>query len=984
MSSVLNWDEMNQSEEPAVVLLQQMGWTFIPSEQLEPERESLREVLLLPRVTTALKRLNPWISEENIKKAIRNITRVAATSLMETNEKNYISLTYGTTVTQDFGDGQGSRGRTVHFIDFDNPHNNEFIVTRQLRISNAKNQYNFPDIVLFVNGLPLAVIECKSPKITEPTNKGVEQMLRYQELLDKFDGLGCPRLFETTQIVATLSGQAGRYATVGTPKKFWAEWKVPYPLTLDEFQKQVENITPQNVLVYGVFSPTSFLDLIHNFIVYEVEEGKTVKKLARYQQFVAVNNAIKRILNAKNPGDRGGIIWHTQGSGKSLTMVYMAIKLRRLKEVENPTLVIVTDRTDLDGQITTTFQNCGFPNPIRASRISHLKELLAAHEGKTILSTIQKFGGITGQVTDASNVFVMVDEAHRTQYKSLAAKMRQAIKNACFLGFTGTPIDKKGRSTFQTFGPYIHTYTIEEAIKDGATLPIFYESRLPELRVLGESLDAIFDRIFREYTDEEKEEIKSRYATEEAIAGAPKRIERICLDLINHFENYIYPNKFKAQIVAVNRETAVLYKQTLDRLGAPPSALIMSINHNDPKDFRELAVPKDKHKEVIDNQFKKKDHPLAILIVCDMLLTGFDAPVEQVMYLDSPLKEHTLLQAIARVNRVSDGKDYGLIVDYWGISEDLQKALDIFNPEDIVGALRPKNDELPRLEARHQSVMRFFQGVDKGNIEAVLSIIDSQEVRVEFDQAFRRFSQSLDIVLPDPAALKFTKDLRWLNDVRKAARNRFRDDSFDLSGCGEKVKKLIEEHIQTDGIIQLLEPVSIFSREFDERLEELKTPEAKASEMEHAIKHEINIKLDENPIFYKTLKQKLEYIIEARRQQRIDAAEQLRLMNELIKQVRNVGNTAQALGMSEDQFAFYKLITESNEDDSQLDESKRELSSMVLEALNGLAVIDWQNKEDVQREMRRQIKRLLRIAGYGESLEDIVSEIMDLARVRLA
>ncbi len=628
-------------------------------------------------------------------------------------------------------------------------------------------------------------------------------------------------------------------------------------ITLDDFRIELGQLpSAQDVLIRGIFTPANFMDLIRNFIVFEVEGGRSIKKLARYQQFIAVNKAIKRIKEGKNnPQDRGGVVWHTQGSGKSLTMLYMATKLRRLPEAENPTLVMVTDRKDLDRQLSDTFSNCGFPNPIRASRISHLGELLAEHSGKTILTTVQKFGGIGSEATDADNIFVMVDEAHRTQYKSLAAKMRRALPNACFLGFTGTPIDKKDRSTFSTFGPYIHTYTIKEAVDDGATVPIYYEGRMAEMHVEGQTIDAIFDRIFKDYNDEELDLIKSKYATEAAIAGASKRVEQICLDIIKHYEEHIAPNGFKAQLVAVNRETAVLYKETLDRLGAPESALIMSLNHNDPRKYRELAVSKENLDSLLEDQFKNEGHPLAILIVCDMLLTGFDAPIEQVMYLDAPLKEHTLLQAIARVNRVKENKNYGLIVDYWGVSDNLQAALEMFNPEDIEFALLPSSEELPRLQARHQAVLDFFRGVnDKNDMESLLAVIEPEDARAEFDMAFKKFSQSLDNVLPDPAGLKFTESLKWLNDIRSAARNRFRDETIDLSGCGEKVKAMIEQYVSTHGIKQIVAPVSIFSEKFDKHLDGLKSPEAQASEMEHAIRHEITVNLGEKS--YRTTRMK--------------------------------------------------------------------------------------------------------------------------------
>jgi type I restriction enzyme R subunit len=358
-------------------------------------------------------------------------------------------------------------------------------------------------------------------------------------------------------------------------------------------------------------------------------------------------------------------VWHTQGSGKSLTMLWLALKLRRDPTHENPTIVIVTDRKDLDEQISKNFLACGFPNPGQAESVRDLRDLLSGPTGKTILTTVQKFQELQTKegkareeyplLSEASNIFVLADEAHRTQYGGLAANLRKALPNACFFGFTGTPIDKKDRSTLSTFGGYIDTYTIDQAVADGATVPIFYEGRLPELRILGNTLDAVFDRVFIDRSEEERQAIKAKYGTEASIAGAPKRVEAIALDLVDHFTKFIQPNGFKAQVVAVSREVACLYKETLDRLNAPQSAVIISGSNKDDQRLERHHTSEDQRKELIA-RFLKKDDPLQILIVCDMLLTGFDAPIEQVMYLDSPLREHTLLQAIARVNRTADNR----------------------------------------------------------------------------------------------------------------------------------------------------------------------------------------------------------------------------------------------------------------------------------------------------------------------------------------
>jgi len=993
----LTWDELHLVEDPADDLLRELGYTYVAPELLDRERESQAEPMVTKRLAAALLRLNPWMNEENIARAMRHLSHLNATGLLDANEQAHTALVHHITLEQDLGHGQQSQ--TVRFIDFDHPERNEFLFTRQYKVQGAK-QAIIADMVCFVNGIPLVVIECKSPTINDPIGSAKAQLVRYQELDDQYRHLGAPRLFHTTQLLIATCGQAASYATTGTLQRYWAEWKQPYPLTLDKLQTVLGRIpNPQDVLFYGILTPANLLDLVRNFIVFEVIGAKTIKKLARYQQFIATNKAIERITTATDAARRGGIVWHTQGSGKSLTMVFLAVKLRRLPQAENPTLVVVTDRRDLDDQITGTFTRCGFPNPVQAKSGAHLRDVLSSGNGQTVLTTVQKFNDASsgrGALNRTHNVFVMVDEAHRTQYRSLAARMRRALPHACFLGFTGTPIDKNDRSTPVTFGPYIHTYSIEQAVNDGATVPIYYEMRQSDDRVEGESIDSIFARIFRDYSEDDRDAIKRRYATLEAIAGAPRRIERICLDLIDHFESHIRPNGFKAQLVACNRDTVVTYCETLERLGAPPAALIMSSSNDDDERKAKYRLTKEQMDKLIE-RFKDPDDPLAILVVCDMLLTGFDAPVEQVMYLDSPLREHNLLQAIARVNRPADNKDYGLVVDYWGVAEHLQDALGIFDEAEVQQAMLPLTDELPRLQSRHRTVTRFFQGVERNDLEACLRVIEPEDRRAEFEQAFRRFSQSLDMVLPDPAALPYLGDLRWLGKLRAAAKVRFCDDRLDLSDCRAKVRAIIEEHIRSAGIDQLLAPVSILAPEFDEQVDALVSDDAKASAMEHAIRHEIHVRLDENPVFFQSLKERLEQLIQERRQARRDAADVLRQYQGMLGEIRGVRRVAHDMGLSETGLALYQILSQPPKETTDtvvaergpgyhvLDPRKRDMATELLTELESLAVVDWLHKEDVQRMMRRTIKSRLRQAGFDkDQIEALTAQIMELARVRLA
>ncbi|OLS10412.1 DEAD/DEAH box helicase, partial [Brucella abortus] len=655
-------------EEPATDLLRVLfDYKPLSPEDVRRLRDGLAtEPVLTLRLAECLTRLNPWLDDDGVRRAVAAVTRVTAVDVMEANESAYTALTYG--VTAPHTEGGRRQDRNMRFFDFDDPSANTFEFARQVAIKGARQDI-IPDIVVYVNGLPLAAIECKSPSLADPMGEAIRQFRRYENR-DEFAGLGAPRLFETAQISIALARDVAKYGTTLTPARQWAEWKDPYPLTLDALAAQLGRTpTGQDILLAGLLAPANLLDLIRNFVVFETIGGRRIKKLARYQQFVAVGKAIERIRTAPNPQRRGGVIHHTQGSGKSLTMVFLATKLRRLPEAENPTIVIVTDRTDLDDQITGQFQRSGFANPIQAESGDSLRKALSGGAGTTVLTTVHKFHSAVPKrssvISKARNVFVMVDEAHRTQYGALAARMRAGLPNACMIAFTGTPIDKKDRSTREAFGDYLHRYLIDQAVKDGATVPIYYEMRDARIRIDGRDFEREVRAAFPELSEDEIAKLRRGTGLQEKLAGAPVRVEAIAQDILSHYRSTIEPNGFKAQIVTVSRDVAVTYVEALERLGAPECALIMSASNNDSARLQARHLSKRDRDSKI-SRFKKRDDPLKILVVCDMLLTGFDAPIEQVLYLDAPLREHTLLQAIARVNRTADGKTYGLVVDYWG------------------------------------------------------------------------------------------------------------------------------------------------------------------------------------------------------------------------------------------------------------------------------------------------------------------------------
>lgn len=957
--------------------LQKFGYDYVHGGELNRERTSTTEVVLNKRLTESVKRLNPWISENNLNKVVHNITRMDATSLMEANQRFHDYLVNKLSIVQDVGDGR--KNQTVTLIDFDNIENNDFVVTNQLGITNATGTI-YPDIMVYVNGMPLVVIECKSPELPPDMQLGqaIRQLLRYQDVNEK--------LFYYNQFLISTSNDRAKVGTIGAQARHYSTWKEPYPLSVEDIG---ENASPQDILTAGILDKARLFDMIQNFIVYEPEDGRVIKKMARYQQYRAVNKAVKRVQTGEHPQSRGGVVWATQGSGKSLAMVFLSMKLRRIEALKNPVIVVVTDRQDLDRQITATFKRSGFPNPQQAESVEQLKSLLQQGPGTTVMTLVQKFQTNEDEeyplLTVDENVIVLVDESHRTQYSSLALNMRTGLPNATYIGFTGTPIDKEDKSTIRTFGSYIDKYSIEKAVEDGATVPIFYEARLVDLHVQGESIDTLFNRFFREYSDEDKERIKQKYVTEQALTESHKRIRSIVLDMIEHYEKHIEPNGFKAQVVTVSRQAAVTYKKFLDALSDYESAVIISPKHNDEPEMQQYALSSAEEKEMIE-RFKKPldEDPLAFIIVCDKLITGFDAPIEQVMYLDKPLKEHNLLQAIARTNRTYEHKTHGLIVDYYGVSRFLEKALGIFHDDDVKGAMFHVDEEIPRLQSRHRRVMQFFDGISRNDLEGHVRVLEPEDRRNTFDTAFKKFSESMDMIMPSPQAKPFIDDLKWLGKVRKHAKSRYYidDGTMDISDTGGKVRELIEEYVYATSPKILFEPVSILSHQFDEKLDAIKEPEAKAAEMEHAIKHEIRVKFDENPVKYTSLKERLELLIEQRKERQLEFEDLFETYQEMREELTNLDQESQSYGLKDTKhLPFYQLLEAQVPEDIE-QEKIRDLTELIIEIIRDNAVIDWTEKDDVKRNMRSQLKRQLRASTIpNKRVESVTRELVQLGEI---
>lgn len=1012
-------DELEKVELPALEQLQELEWEYIEGAKLSPdesdERSSYKEVVLEKRLTDAIKRINPWINDENLRKVVRDLTKTQYPNLVEANQAIWTQINQCVSVTQDLG--KGNKGQTVHIIDFENNENNEFLCTNQFKVSGV-NQNIIPDIVCFVNGLPLAVIECKSPYITNPMEAGIDQLLRYANRRNASDEEGAEKLFHYNAMMVSTHRDKARVGTITSSMEHYLEWKDPYPSEVDEEQKGlcrrgpvegwdypwgavipphkpviIHEPTAQEILLEGLFDQRNFLDILQNFTVFEPMDGRIIKKIPRYQQFRAVHKTIERLKSSKKAKKRGGVIWHTQGSGKSLTMVFLSIKIRRDTKLRDHKLVFLTDRTQLDGQLTSTFENAQGETVHNASSVAHLKELLAKDSSDIVTAMVQKFQESADQfefpvLNESSKIIVLADEAHRTQYGTLGAAINVALPNAPRIAFTGTPLIKTQKTT-NTFGSYIDTYTIEQAVKDGATVQILYEGREPTVRVTGDSLDSLFDEYFEDRTDEEKAAIKAKFGTNRAVLEAPQRIRRVCMDIVKHYREHIQPNGFKAMIVTSSRNAAILYKEQLDKLEAPQSAVIISGDHNDEKRFWEYTDGT-KHKEQIKD-FKKPlgvgegQSELSFLIVKDMLLTGFDAPIAQVMYLDRRLSDHTLLQAIARVNRTNKNKFRGYIVDYFGLSDYLTEALEMFSTDDIEGALVDLKDEIPKLKSAHTRVLKHFEGVDLDDLDASILALKDEVKRQSFQTDFNIFSKQLDIILPDPQATPFLHDLRRLGKISVGARNLYRDEQLDIAGAGAKVRELIEEHVYSTGVNPKIPPIDLLDPNYKEQLNQHKSSRSQASEIENAINHHIKVNIDEDPVYYKKLSERLEQIIQEYEDKWDELVQLLLDLRDNIETDHK--QQATDLGLSPTELSFYNILIaelggEEAVDAEKAEQVKRVVQSLVEMLAEATRIVGFFDKWDEQKRVKRDIKRVV-IAEFDESLVKPVTErFMELAEVK--
>lgn len=1087
----MGW-ELETSEKPFVEQLLGLGWRHVEGDLDNPassgraafteviQEATLRRKLLELNLREVGGRAETWLDDERVSQAIGAITRIGAHRLMEAN-RAATELLLGGIIVEGLPGWDGGRGQTIHFIDWANPERNEFTVINQYRVDcppgfNRGKAFIVPDLVLLVNGIPLVVVECKSPSVPEPLAAAVDQLRRYSNQrrasFEVDDNEGNESLFQTNQLLIATSFDEARMGTIGAAFHHYAAWKTVVPRTEAEVAASLgkDKISEQERLVAGLLTKTNLLDVVRHFTLFMQVEGQTVKAVCRYQQFRAVAHAIERLRTGATRAQdgehdrRGGIVWHTQGSGKSLTMVFLVRKLRSDPILRRFKVVIVTDRKDLEKQLSETATLIG-ENVLRVTSNDDFKRQLRRVAPDIVFAMIQKQRGgdaagepgLTEQdlpkrvgvrepevdeiLNADESILVLVDEAHRSQAGDLHAALQVGLPNCARIGFTGTPIlmgDKK--RTHEIFGEFIDRYTIREAENDGAIVPILYEGRTAHGAVKdGANLDDLFEDLFREHTPEELEAIKKKYAAKGSLFEAPALIADKARDMLRHYVTNILPNGFKAQVVAYSRLAVVRYldafatardellaeagrldpedkaldDETLclrppavqatvqawryrDMLRALEFAPIISGSNNDDPAWKQwtdstIQVQRiQRFKLPLIHKDPSKADPLAFLIVKSMLLTGFDAPIEGVMYLDRPIREAELLQTIARVNRTGYGKRFGIIVDYYGLAHHLKEALEVYADEDIDGALQSLKDEIPVLRDRHLRVVDLFRqrGIeDLTDTEACVEALADERLRAEFSVKLKQFLELLDVVLPRPEGLPFSSDAKRLAFIYARARNRYRDTLVLGKDIGAKVRKLIDDHVVSMGVDPKIPPVSLTDANFGNHVAREPNDRAKASEMEHAIRAHIREHLDEDPVLYRKLSERLRDLLDKMGEQWDELTAALRGMIDEIK----AGHVAVDEGMPElpEHYGpFLRLVVDAAAGEQVIAEVERKkLVDLTVEIVDTIVAEltpnFWRpNRQPAQDALGARIFELLMRARLlpTAQIEALVDRLLELAR----
>ena len=990
--------EVNASQKPAIELLLSMGYTYISPEDCEKQRGSKYHVLLKDILRGQLRKLNRYtyagavneFSAGNIERAMDELDEPLTDGLVRTSEKVYDALLMGKSYPETVGNGK-SLSFNLKYIDWDNWDNNLFHITEEYAVESQDKQHNArPDIVLFINGIPFAVIECKAPHISE--EQAVEQMIRNQQA----DYI--PQLFKYAQIVVATNKNAVKYATTGTPKKFWNVWKEENDTFLNAaLATHITDRTPteQDRNIVSLFSKERVKELVRYFVLFDAN----VKKICRYQQFFAINEIIKTIEQKDAKGNRqSGVIWHTQGSGKSLTMVMLAKYILMELASCHPRVVIVTDRKELDGQIASTFSHTRL-NPARATSGRHLVELVKSGKADVITTIINKFN--TAERLDtknySKNVFVLIDESHRSNYGSMASKMRTVFPNACYIGFTGTPLMKREKNTMARFGKLIHKYTIRDGVEDGAIVPLIYEGRFVEQKVDEENIDMWFKQTTKRLTDSQKEDLRQKWSSIRRLTSTDARIKRIALDINNHFVLGFKDTGFKAMLATNYKRDAIRYLKCFEQFGDLTCGVVIS-----PPDMRESVDDIDEgtdnmvieywekmmkrygdadtYEEAMKNKFC--DGEIDILIVCSKLLTGFDAPICQVLYIDKELKEHGLLQAIARTNRLREGKEYGLIVDYRGLIQKLDAAMDMysgaglenFEGGDLKGVVVDVMDAVGQLRTAYTNLVDLFTDVKNlEDSEAVEVSLANEKKREDFYNLLCTFGRALNVVLnseqvyaaiPRDELKNCQNTFIFFAKVRRSVKIRYAD-AIDNSEYEPLMQNLLDTHLSVAGLKQITNPVDILNKDdFERELEELGSLRAKADAITSRLSRSISTKYDENPAYYESFSKRIKDALDEYKEKVISEAEYLAKMKSIMEDYHAGKSTVSypdRIKHNVHAQAFYGVIT-ALFDDAQVAEMTPEFAAEIAEDITAIIAnhsqVDWTNNQTIHDRISQDIDDL--------------------------
>jgi type I restriction enzyme R subunit len=1029
-------------ESAALAWLSELGWQVkhgpeIAPDRLFAERQDYGQVVLEQRLRDALARLNPDLPPEALRDALRKLVNPPGATLEQRNRALHRMLVDGVTVEYRRPDG-AIAGAQVRILDFDDPDNNDWLAVNQYTVVENRHTRR-PDVVLFVNGLPLAVIELKNPADEQATIwTAYQQLQTYKREI--------PSLFVYNEALVVSDGLEARIGTLTADRDRFMPWR-----TITGEAIALPELPQLEVLVRGVFEPKRFLQLVRDFVVFEDEGGgKLAKKMAGYHQFHAVNVAVEETLRAAElqasaiaeetgrhearrkpggqPGDRRiGVIWHTQGAGKSLTMVFYAGRIIRHPAMENPTIVVLTDRNDLDGQLFGVFSRCREllgQEPVQAESRAHLRELLQNRQaGGIIFTTIQKFlpeerGDRYPVLSDRRNIVVIADEAHRSQYDFIdgfARHMRDALPNACFIGFTGTPLELDDRNTRAVFGDYISIYDIQRAVEDGATVPIYYESRLAKLDLPEEEKPRV-DEAFEEVTEgeevERKERLKTKWARLEAVVGAEKRLRLIAQDIVSHFEKRLEALDGKAMVVCMSRRICVeLYNEIVrlrpewhhedDDKGV--IKVVMTGSASDPPEWQPHIRNKER-REFLANRFRDPKDSFKIVIVRDMWLTGFDCPSLHTMYVDKPMRAHGLMQAIARVNRVFRDKPGGLVVDYLGLAHELKQALATYTESGGTGQTAiDQAKAVAVMKEKYEVCCDLFHGFDwskwkTGSPEERLSLLPAAQEHILAQEngkerllkAVAELSKAFALAVPHEEALAIRDDVAFFQAVRAALAKRAPMEERPEEELDHAIRQIISRALAPEGVIDLFSAaglkkpdISILSDEFLAEVRGMPQKNLAVELLRKLLEGEIKVRRRKNVVQVRSFAEMLEQAIRRYQNRAVEAVQVIEELIALAKEMREADRRGEQLGLSEEELAFYDAL-ESNDSAVKVlgEPTLKQIARELVETVRRNVTIDWAERENVRANLRRLVKRVLRKYGYPpDKQEKATQSVMEQAEV---